>query len=144
MFQRILLAVDGSEASQHAARAAGRLAATLKAEVTVLTVTEPVSDALGEPNYSNAVNASISAAESFLAGAAAAVVEEGGPTPVLDRLEGRAGDAILTAAAAGGCDLIVMGNRGRGRIATAFLGSVSTAVVTRARIPVLVIPHLVD
>jgi len=36
----------------------------------------------------------------------------------------------------------VMGNRGRGRIAAALLGSVSTAVVSRASDPVLVVPYV--
>lgn len=41
MFTNILLAVDGSEASQQAARHGIELAKALKAKVTVVTVTTP-------------------------------------------------------------------------------------------------------
>ncbi len=46
--------------------------------------------------------------------------------------------ALLDAAPDAG--LIVVGSRGVGRVAGLFLGSVSQAVVTRARCPVLVVP----
>ena len=52
---------------------------------------------------------------------------------------GSPADAIIEVAKDGGYDLIVMGTHGRGRLATALLGSVSNAVAARAGRPVLVV-----
>lgn len=51
---------------------------------------------------------------------------------------GRAADVIVEESLAFGPDLIVMGNRGRGAIATSILGSVSAEVIDRAPAPVLI------
>ncbi len=142
MFQRILLAVDGSEAALGAARVAARMAGELSIGIRILTVFEPPSTALGEPNYSSALTETLGDADATLAAAAGAVREAGGPEPEIDRIAGRAADVILDVASGMPGALIVMGNRGRGRIASALLGSVSTAVVRRSIAPVLVVPHL--
>ena len=54
--------------------------------------------------------------------------------------EGFATDAILNVAKEKNADLIVMGITGAGKIAQAVIGSVSTAVMKKANIPVLIIP----
>jgi len=51
---------------------------------------------------------------------------------------GRAADVIVDECAAFQPDIIVMGNRGRGAIATNLLGSVSAEVIDRASAPVLI------
>lgn len=142
MFQRILLAVDGSDAALGAARVAARLAAELAVDLRVLTVFDQPSATLGEPNYSNALRDELRDADASLEAAARVIREAGGPDPELDRIAGRAADVILDVGGGLPGTLIVMGNRGRGRIASALLGSVSTAVVSRAAGPVLVVPHL--
>jgi nucleotide-binding universal stress UspA family protein len=43
--------------------------------------------------------------------------------------------------AAEGADMLVLGSRGRGRVASAVLGSVSVRCLREATCPVLVIPH---
>jgi nucleotide-binding universal stress UspA family protein len=141
MFTNILLAVDGSEASLGAARVAGRLAGATGAAVRLLTVHDAPGPMLGEPAYSDALHHALAEADEHLVAAAAVVVEAGGPDPSRDRNVGHAADEILVAADTGGHDLIVLGNRGRGRIAGALLGSVSTAVASRAKVPVLIVPH---
>lgn len=140
MFQRILLAVDGSEASLAAARVAGRLAGQLGVGVRVLTVFDQPNSELGEPNYSNALREELRDADQALNAAARAVRESGGPEPEIDRIAGKPAEVILEVASGEREPLIVMGNRGRGRIVSALLGSVSTAVVSRAVGPVLVVP----
>jgi nucleotide-binding universal stress UspA family protein len=52
---------------------------------------------------------------------------------------GPAGKAILTVADDIEADLIVTGSRGRGRVARAVLGSVSSEIVQRAPCDVLVV-----
>ena len=49
-------------------------------------------------------------------------------------------DEILEAAEKEKCDTIVLGTRGKGLLAHAFLGSVSGSVLNRSRKPVLIIP----
>jgi nucleotide-binding universal stress UspA family protein len=48
-------------------------------------------------------------------------------------------DAVIAVADDIGADLIVTGSRGRGRVSSALLGSVSTEVLQRARCDVLVV-----
>lgn len=59
-------------------------------------------------------------------------------------LRGRATDAILAESDAFGADLIVLGHRGRGALATALLGSVAAGVAERATRPVLVVRERLD
>ncbi len=49
-------------------------------------------------------------------------------------------DEILNAANEEGCDVIVLGTHGKGFLAHTFLGSVSSAVLSRTRKPVFIIP----
>ena len=49
-------------------------------------------------------------------------------------------DQILTVADEEGCDIIVMGNHGKGIIKQTFLGSVSRGVLNSTRKPVFIIP----
>jgi nucleotide-binding universal stress UspA family protein len=49
-------------------------------------------------------------------------------------------EEILNAADEEGCDVIVLGTHGKGFLAHAFLGSVSSAVLHRTRKPVFIIP----
>ena len=49
-------------------------------------------------------------------------------------------EEILNAADEEGCDVIVLGTHGKGFLAHAFLGSVSSAVLHRTRRPVFIIP----
>jgi nucleotide-binding universal stress UspA family protein len=49
-------------------------------------------------------------------------------------------ERILNAAEEEGCDVIVLGTHGKGFLAHAFLGSVSSAVLHRTRKPVFIIP----
>jgi nucleotide-binding universal stress UspA family protein len=139
LFERILVAVDGSDHALHAARAAARLARSVGGALKLLTVYHGPSSALGEPNYSAALTDALEDAERILGQARDAVREAGGPEPETDRLDGHPADVIIATARDGNYDLIVIGTRGRGRLSAALLGSVSTAVAARAGRPVLVI-----
>ena len=56
MFETILLAVDGSEHGQHAAKVAGDLARAVKAsELRIVVAFEAIPIYLGEPNLSQAI-----------------------------------------------------------------------------------------
>ena len=57
-------------------------------------------------------------------------------------VEGPASDAILAVAHTRDADEIIVGSHGRGPVARAALGSVSHDLLSRADLPVLVIPHV--
>jgi nucleotide-binding universal stress UspA family protein len=117
MFHSILAAVDGSAPSSAALAVAAGIARHQRAELTVLTV-EPYGGGWGElPS------------EHLPGGVAArSGLEWGPPAP-----------AILREADVAGHDLIVLGSRGRGALASTVLGSVARSVVSRSRVPVLVV-----
>lgn len=52
---------------------------------------------------------------------------------------GEPAEAIVEAATAHGVEMIVIGSRGRGALASAALGSVSSTVATRAKCPVTIV-----
>jgi len=139
MFERILLAVDGSEHSQRAAQTAANLARALKAmHLRVVSVYEAVPAYLGEPNLSQGIAAGTAGAERVLDMAEKII----GTVPAeLHRevLEGPVAEAILEVAATWKSDVIVMGSRGLGRLQGALLGSNSQKVVSHAACPVLVV-----
>jgi nucleotide-binding universal stress UspA family protein len=59
-------------------------------------------------------------------------------------IEGPPAEAILDVAHARHADQIVVGSRGRGRLARAALGSVSHELLNRSDVPVVIIPHIPD
>jgi nucleotide-binding universal stress UspA family protein len=141
MFTNILVAIDGSDEALHASSAAGRLAAVTGGRIRLITAYGAPGDVLGEPGYSARLDVAITEADRHLRACEAAVTEAGAPAPEVDRVAGDAGEVILRAAESGGHDLIVIGNRGRGRVAGALLGSVSSTVASHAAVPVLIVPR---
>ncbi len=140
--RRILVAVDGSRASQEAARTALAYAAPLGARVTLLYVLPPpVAGSAGDaPDFAPF--------EYACEAHASQLVDEvlrlaGGPTSCVDTAvaHGEPAEVILEAARAPDVDLVIVGTRGRGALARALLGSVSAALVTHCPKPVLVVPE---
>lgn len=71
---------------------------------------------------------------------AVAVARECSGAAITDVLfEGSAANALLQTATDG--DLVVVGSRGRGAVATGLFGSTATAVIERATTPVAVVRH---
>lgn len=138
-FKRILVAVDGSGHGLHAARTGGQLARALGARLTLLTVYHAPSEDLGEPNYSRALSHALEEARKVIDRARQAVSEVDGPEPETEWLAGDPAQVIVATARDGDHDLIVLGTRGHGRLATALLGSVSATVAAHAHRAVLVV-----
>jgi nucleotide-binding universal stress UspA family protein len=144
MFKHILLATDGSAASEHAAKLAVGLARTHGAKLTALYVADPYPYiGVGEINPMG--YQAYSAAAQQLAAQAHATVDalckQGGSTIALQaRLveDVAAASGIVQSAKDEGADLIVMGSHGRSGIARLMLGSVATKVVAESPVPVLV------
>ncbi len=139
MFNLILLAVDGSEHSQRAARTAGDLARAVKAErLRIVTIYEAVPSFLGEPNLSQAIAARTAEAEKVLQ-AAEILVGKVPSDSHREILEGPVSEAIIEVAATWKSNLLSMGSRGLGRLQGALLGSNSQKVVSHAHCPVLIV-----
>jgi nucleotide-binding universal stress UspA family protein len=144
MFKHILLATDGSAASDHAATLAVGLARTHGAKLTALYVADPYPYiGVGEINPMG-YQAYTAAAQQLAAQAHAkvdALCKPGGGSVALQaRLveDVAAASGIVQTARDEGADLIVMGSHGRSGIARLMLGSVATKVVAESTVPVLV------
>jgi nucleotide-binding universal stress UspA family protein len=140
---RLLLAVDGSVSSDRATALVAGLSLPADSLVRVVAVQQPYADALalswasvgdagpaatGEDEEARHLREAIERAETLLA----PVKVEG------FLLHGRPASAIVDEATAMGADLVILGNRGHGTIATMLLGSTAAEVVDHAPCPVLV------
>ncbi len=144
MFKHILLATDGSAASENAATLAISLARSHGAKLTALYVVDPYPYlGIGEANPMG-FQAYMGAAQEHAAQAhakVAALCREGGAPVeselrVVENVTATAG--IVQTARDEGADLVVVGSHGRSGIARFMLGSVAARVVAESPVPVLV------
>lgn len=144
MYEKILIATDGSEHAKHALNYAVESAVKWGAELIILTVVPPVSPLV----YSNEFSAQYipeledalrESHERILMEAANIVKSEQPNIMVVTRLEkGRPSTVIVDVAKKEDVDLIVLGSRGMGGI-IGFLGSTSRHVVEACTKPILII-----
>ena len=138
MFERILLAVDGSDHAVRAAKVAADLARCMKSELWVVVVYDPIPPYLGEPYLQNVIDARLPEAQEVLQKAVATVGDVPGQIHT-EILEGNSAEAIIEVAKTRKSDVIVMGSRGLGRLAGMLLGSTSQKVVSHAPCPVMIV-----
>jgi len=148
-FQRILVAVDGSEGSARASEVAVDLAERFSAQLFVLNVFRGYPEYMTLfPSAPSPSGEAIQAYESYARKAALEVVgrtlsmaEKKGvkSKPQTSETVGSVVQAITDYAANEKIDLIVMGTRGMGGFKKMLLGSVSSGVVTHANCAVLVV-----
>jgi nucleotide-binding universal stress UspA family protein len=146
LFKHILLATDGSAASEHAAARAVELARDCGARLTAVYVVDPYPYiGVGETNPVG-LNAYLSAARDHAAAAHArvsALADQGGAPLQLEVLlvEDMAADkGILASAGELGADLVIVGSHGRTGLRRLLLGSVAAKVIAASPVPVLVVP----
>ena len=134
---RILIAIDGSSGAREALETGLSLAREAGAVATVVYVRHASPPILGDPYYQRSVSQELLRARVAMADAEALAASMG---VVIEPeiLEGQPVRRVLDLAEARRAGLIVVGSRGRGAIAGALLGSVSTEIVHKARQPVLV------
>lgn len=139
MFEKILLAVDGSDHALRAAQKAAELARCMKSkELRIVVSYDPIPMYLGEPNMQIAIINRKGEAEKIIEEAAGEVGDL--PCEVhKDLIEGDAAGNIIEIARNNNSDLIVMGSRGLGRLAGLLLGSTSQKVLSHAPCPVLIV-----
>jgi nucleotide-binding universal stress UspA family protein len=139
MFEKILLAVDGSEHSLHAARTAANLARAISStEIRIVVVFDSVPPYLGEPNLQQAINARMESARVVMEKAIEAVGDLSSEIHT-EFIEGSPAEAIIEVATTRKSDVIVMGSRGHGTLVGLLLGSTSQKVVAHAPCPVLIV-----
>ena len=141
MVKHILIAVDGSAPSRHAARFGLSLAEQTRAKVTLLTVLPPPEVVPLGPLSGYAVVAPPASADDINV-RQERLKEISTERPDLDVSTvveiGPVADTIVDVAAHRGADLIVMGARGLGPGRRFLMGSVSDRVVHHAHCPVTV------
>ncbi len=143
MFKHILLPTDGSDLSRKAVLYGVQLAKECKSRVTGLTLIEPyhvaamdaVLVSIDEGEYEAE---SRRMAERALEQVSMAADAAGVPCDTIHEVHEQPYRAIIDAAHAKACDLIVMASHGRRGVAALLLGSETVKVLTHSTIPVLV------
>jgi nucleotide-binding universal stress UspA family protein len=135
--KRIVIATDGSAGAGEALETGLSLARESGAVATLVYVRAKPLSILGDPLYQRSLSSELLQARAALA-EATALAEQTGVEFETAILEGNPAERVAEIAQLRDADLIVVGSRGRGAFAGAFLGSVSTDLAHRADRPVLV------
>ena len=134
----ILIATDGSEGAQAAVDEGLDYARETGANVLFVAIRRPPYPVFGDPYWQQAVSSELAQLRPALKDAVAKA-ESLGIDADYDLLEGDPGERILDLARSRDVDLIVIGSRGLGSVASVILGSVSKRVLHDADRPVLVV-----
>lgn len=151
--KKILVAVDGSKSAQKAAQKAATIANDLKAEVTLIHVyTEtaqiPVNQFNEVASYLSAETLesimdeqedSIKAKRQRILDQDSEFFEEQGIKPEKILVHGDPADEVCEYAAENNFDLIVVADKGHGKVERFLLGSISDKIVRHAKTSVMVI-----
>jgi nucleotide-binding universal stress UspA family protein len=146
MYQRILVATDGSKLSKKAVSTAIDLASVCGAELVALKVVPRYPQSYFEGGIG--IQASdvqlvekkwIEDAQATVDGVKKAATAKGINTKALVVKSDLVSDALLAAAKKHDCDLIVMASHGRKGIKRLLLGSETQHVLTHSPIPVLIL-----
>jgi len=145
MFDRILVPVDGSDASNAAVDVAVSLAADQKAMLHFVTVVESSLGILETVGRATELPNPLAIAEAHrkVVSDAAAMAEKQGSSADYQVVEGsdlHVGECIAQAAAEWRADLIVLGTHGRRGVNRLVLGSVTEVVIRHSDAPVLAVP----
>lgn len=132
---RIIVGYDGSEAARRALEQASALAVSLHSPLLVLTAAADRLD-LRQDGHGDALDPEPGRR---VAEEGARFAREHGVSEVEVHTSLEAPDDALTLLASEGCQLLVVGHRGRGGLRERLLGSVAKSVVDRAPCSVLVV-----
>jgi nucleotide-binding universal stress UspA family protein len=141
-FSKILVAIDGSDHAEKAFRHAMTLAQKFDSKVIVVHVMSPPAAGGGMGNFpmQEVVRAAFDSAQILTSKFSLIAQQEFGlAVETITAKGGAVADEILKAADSNKVDLIVMGSRGLSGFKELVLGSVSSAVVHRAKVPVLTV-----
>jgi nucleotide-binding universal stress UspA family protein len=142
MFKNILIATDGSETSQKAARMGIDLAKTHNAKVKSVYVADTsrlgyLSDYI---QYSGMIRELMLKEGRDATDAVEELAKAIGVVCEKIILEGRPSDELLRISQESNVDLLVMGSIGRGGLDRFLLGSVAEKVVQHSKVPIMLVP----
>jgi nucleotide-binding universal stress UspA family protein len=154
LFEKILVAVDGSEHSTRALETAIPIAKKFKGKLTLInvysvsvrpvvmpeptTLTPPGAPVITPDEVTKAAEVAQHIAKKILKDAADKAEAERVPVETV-LAEGYAPQEIIKAAKAGNFSLIVLGAKGTSRLRDILVGSICDAVMREATIPVLLV-----
>jgi nucleotide-binding universal stress UspA family protein len=147
MYQRILIATDGSDLAGKAVDHGIALAKRLDVPVTAVTVTESWSAAELDRMVRQGSQNPIAQFEEMAAAAASNILEkvkqtarsQGVACDVVHVQDQHPAEGIISTAKDRGCDLIVMASHGRRGIDRVLLGSQANEVLTHSKVPALIV-----
>lgn len=138
IFSKILIPVDDSAHAENAVNYGASLAEMSGAKVLLLNCHRPVPTGLGEPNFQKAID--VATRESY------AIIERHSAMLREKNIEfdekiigGSTAKTVKAVAETEGCDLIVMGSKGKSDLEGLVVGSVTHKVLHIASCPVLVV-----
>jgi nucleotide-binding universal stress UspA family protein len=137
-FEKILVAIDGSECSNHAFAKALELAALAQAHVTALAVEGPLPAYAATVGEVDEVKREKDTFFRALAAQARLEGENAGIEIDVDVRPGHAAELITRVAEEGGYDLVVLGHRGH-FVRDRLLGSTADRVAEHAHCPVMIV-----
>jgi nucleotide-binding universal stress UspA family protein len=138
--KRILIATDGSAAAQHAVELGVELAKHEEAAIAFVHVV-PLFDLVPTNGFGlgGRVPCEPTASDEAVLDDAIAVADREDVPAISKVLRGDAVTEIIAYADLIDVDLIVVGSRGHGTVASALLGSVSRGILTHSERPVLIV-----
>ena len=147
MYTHILIATDGSELARKGLEHGLALAGPLAARVTVLTVSEPLSQDMAtaarlggieDPfgRYDQQIDELMKERFAYIEQRCS---EHGLAAELAHEVDESPAEAIVRYAKLNGCDLIVMSSHGRRGMQKVLLGSQTSEVLAHTTIPVLVV-----
>jgi nucleotide-binding universal stress UspA family protein len=139
--RRILVATDGSISAVDAIGFAVDFASARDAELIFVHVVPTVDfvPTTGVDDVHGALRHAPSASDHALLRDAAALAAKQGVTATTILLAGSTAHEIVAHAESKGAELIIIGSRGYGAVASALLGSVALGVLHASKLPVLVV-----
>jgi nucleotide-binding universal stress UspA family protein len=143
MFSRILVAVDGSPASERALKCAVNLSKKLDAKLIIVHVILRKFYALS-PSEAGVLATTVLAREleaeaKEIVARAEAYAKSEGANYECKLLQGVPGDELVKTGQSENIDLIIMGSRGLSEVRAFLLGSISDRVSHRAKCPTLIV-----
>ncbi len=146
MFERILIALDGSEHSLHAAAQGAEVAKRFDAELHLLTVTKPIKlspkvrDYFESEHLKGEFTYVLDPMTDDIMSRARAVAEGCGVTRIKTAVrEGKPARSIVDYAKGNKIGLLVLGSRGQGEMESMLLGSVSHKVSMLSGMSVMIV-----
>lgn len=141
IFERILAASDGTDASLRGVRVAAELVTRYHAEFMLLTVvTMPQQVVLAATLDQRSIETYVERLARDSLHAAVTLLRDNNIGAEVKVVVGPAAETILSEIEASGADLVVMGRKGRDEPKDLILGSVSYRVSRHVRVPILLVP----